>query len=77
MIGARVLHVERIYDIFERLPDGVMRWRASIAGHEAAILQLKESARSSGNEFQLMHLPTKTLIATMNAPNLGSSGDQG
>jgi hypothetical protein len=60
--------VERTYDIFEKLPDGAMRWRASVAGHEPAILKLKEIAVSSTNEFQLMHLPTQTIIATLNEP---------
>jgi hypothetical protein len=53
--------MERTYNLFEKLPDGATRWRASIAGHELAIFKLKEIAASSANEFQLMHLPTQTM----------------
>jgi hypothetical protein len=44
-----------------------MLWRAAIPGHEAAIRKLQEIAAQSPNEFQLMHIPTKTVIATINA----------
>ena len=60
--------MERTYDIFERLPDDSMRWRASVVGHEPAIAKLKELAAKSGNEFRVMHLPTQAVIATINAP---------
>jgi hypothetical protein len=61
-------NLERTYDVFERFPDGTVRWRTSVVGHEAAIVKLKEIAVSSTNEFQLMHLPTQTIIATINEP---------
>jgi hypothetical protein len=44
-----------------------MLWRAAIPWHEAAIRKLQEIAAQSPNEFQLMHIPTKTVIATINA----------
>jgi hypothetical protein len=61
--------VERTYDIFETMKDGSVLWRAAIPGHEAAIRKLQEMAAQSPNEFQLMHIPTKTVIATIKAPN--------
>jgi hypothetical protein len=60
--------VERTYDIFEKERDGSMPWRVAIAGHEAALRKLKEMAAQSPNEFHLMHIPTKTIIATINTP---------
>ena len=60
--------MERTYDIFEKMSDGSVLWRAAIPGHEAAIRQLRELASQSTNEFQLMHIPTKTVIATINTP---------
>jgi hypothetical protein len=60
--------MERTYDIFEKMKDGSMLWRTAIAGHEAAIRKLQEMAAQSPNEFHLMHIPTKTTIATTNTP---------
>jgi hypothetical protein len=59
--------MNRVYDVFEVLPDGVMVWRATVTGHEDAIDRLQQVAEVSANEFRLMHLPTKTVIATINA----------
>jgi hypothetical protein len=61
--------VERTYDIFEKMKDGAMVWRAVIPGREAAMRKLQEMAGRSANEFQLKHLASDTLIATMNTPN--------
>lgn len=58
--------MNRVYDAFEVLPDGTMLWRATITGHKDAIDELQELAKGSANEFRLMHLPTKTIIATIN-----------
>jgi hypothetical protein len=58
--------VERTYDIFEKEGDGSMIWRATVTGHEAAITKLHELATKTSNELQVLHLPTKALIATMN-----------
>ena len=59
--------MERTYDIFEKLPDGSMVWKTTITGHEAAIAKLREIAGKSKNEIQVLHLPTKALIAAINA----------
>jgi hypothetical protein len=58
--------MERTYDIFEKTDDGSMLWRAAIPGHEAALSKLKEMAAESPSEFQLRHLASDTLIATIN-----------
>jgi hypothetical protein len=57
----------RTYDLFEVLPDGDLIWRTRIDGHESAIHQLQQAAKESANEFRLMHIPSMTLIATINA----------
>ena len=59
--------MNREYDAFEVLPDGALIWKATVKGHEDAIKKLKEVAKDNTNEFRLMHLPTKTVIATINA----------
>ena len=58
--------MDREYDIFEKLPDGNLMWRMVITGHNNAISALKRLAGGSQNEFQVMHLPTKAVIAVMN-----------
>jgi hypothetical protein len=63
--------VNRNYDIFEILSDGVSVWRAAVSGHDAGILKLRELAAQTKNEVRLMHMPTKAVIATINAPPLG------
>jgi hypothetical protein len=59
--------MERDYDIFEVLPDGQPIWRAAVAGHENALRVLKQLAVKTTNEVRMMHLPTKAVIAVMNA----------
>jgi|HubBroStandDraft_6_1064221.scaffolds.fasta_scaffold1145072_1 hypothetical protein len=59
--------MERDYDIFEVLPDGQPIWRAAVAGHENALRVLKQLAAKTTNEVRMMHLPTKAVIAMMNA----------
>lgn len=60
--------MDRDYDLFQVLPDGTMLWRGTVAGHAAAMDKLEQLALSESCEFQLVHLPDKTVIATMNAP---------
>ena len=59
--------MERNYDIFEVLPDSQPMWRAAVARHENALRALKELAVKTTNEVRVMHLPTKAVIAVMNA----------
>jgi hypothetical protein len=58
--------MNREYDAFEVLPDGTMMWRATVVGREDAVEKLKRVAKNSPNEFRLMHIPTQTVIATIN-----------
>lgn len=60
--------MNRTYDVFEKLPDGSLIWRATINGHEEAITTLIGLAGENPNEFQVMHLGSKALIATVNGP---------
>jgi hypothetical protein len=60
--------MNREYDAFEVLPDGTLIWKAEVTGHEDAIKKLKEVAKDNPNEFRLMHVRSKTVIATINAP---------
>jgi hypothetical protein len=62
--------MDRSYDLFEIFPDGSALWRGAVVGHEDAIRKLKELATTTTNEMRLMHVPTKTVIATLNAPKL-------
>jgi hypothetical protein len=55
------------YDAFEVLPDGTLMWRGTVVGHEDAVEKLKRVAKNSPNEFRLMHIPTQTVIATINS----------
>jgi hypothetical protein len=59
--------MNRVYDAFEVLPNGVMLWRATVTGHEDAIVRLQQVAKNSANEFRLMQLPSQTVTATINS----------
>ncbi len=58
--------MERVYDLFEGLPDGAAVWQVSVTGHENAIKKLHRLSARTTNEVRVMHLPTKTLIARKN-----------
>jgi hypothetical protein len=58
----------RDYDLFEILPDGAPIWKELVTGHEEALRKLQELARGTTNEVRMMHVPTNTIIASMNVP---------
>jgi hypothetical protein len=60
--------MEREYDLFEVFPDGSLIWRQNVSGHENAIQRLRELVEITDNEFRVMHVLTKTLIASMKRP---------
>ena len=60
--------MDRSYDLFEILPDGLPIWKCAVAGHENAVQQLRELARHTTNELRIVHLSTNTIIAVLNAP---------
>jgi hypothetical protein len=43
--------MERQYDLLEKLPDGALIWRGTVAGHENAIRSLKELPSKTKNEI--------------------------
>jgi len=60
--------VNREYDLFEVTPDGSPLWREAVTGHENAVQRLRELSAKTTNEVRVIHLPTDTVIAAMNAP---------
>jgi len=58
--------MERTYDLFEIEPDGTVRWKCAIAGHELALKRLEELAQDTKNEVRVMHIPTHSIVAVMN-----------
>jgi len=58
--------MSRIYDIFELLPDGSKLLRGCAAGLEGAKVKLEELASASENEFHIMYIPTREIIARVN-----------
>lgn len=61
------LVLERTYDIFEVLPDGEFAWRDFVEGLDATLARARELAVRSSNEFRVMHLPTHSVVAVLNA----------
>jgi hypothetical protein len=61
--------VDREYDIFEVSIDGTLIWRDTAkGGHADAVPKLHALAERTKNEARMMHRPTKTVIASLNAP---------
>jgi hypothetical protein len=60
--------MDRDYDLFEVLPDGALIWRETVPGHENAIKRLVELSKQTSNEVRVMHVLSKTLIASLNKP---------
>lgn len=59
--------MDRQFDLFEVTPDGSPLWREAVTGHENAIQRLQELSAKTTNEVRVIHLPTKTVIAAVNA----------
>jgi hypothetical protein len=59
--------MNRTYDLFEVFPDGSLLWQATVVGHEEAIAQLQVLGKKTKNEVRAMHLPTKAVVAAVNA----------
>jgi hypothetical protein len=60
--------LDRDYDLFEVLPDGALIWRETVPGHQNAIKRLVELSKQTSNEVRVMHVLSKTLIASLNKP---------
>lgn len=55
--------MDETLDIFEILPDGTPRWRAASEGYEAAVRDMNAIAENSRNEFRIVHLPERVVLA--------------
>lgn len=60
--------MDRTYDIFEIHPDGTPIWKMAVIGQEAAIRKLHDISEQTRNELRMVHVPTQTVIATVNPP---------
>jgi hypothetical protein len=60
--------MDRAYDVFEVLSDGMSIWKATIDDKEEAIRKLDELAAGKSVEFRLIHRPTLAIIDTRNGP---------
>ena len=58
--------MDRAYDVFEVLADGIAIWKASVEDKEEATRKLDELAAGKSTEFRLIHRPTMAIIATRN-----------
>jgi hypothetical protein len=70
--GERNQRMEREFDLFEKLPDGSVLWKAVVPGMENAVARLKSLGSTSPNEHFAIHTPTKTIVARVNAPTSSS-----
>ena len=59
--------MERTYDIFEVKEDGSLFWRDAVSGLEPALAKMRELAAKSTNGFKVMHLPSHSVIAVLDA----------
>ncbi|MGC1105809.1 MAG: hypothetical protein WA876_04655 [Candidatus Acidiferrales bacterium] len=56
------------YHLFEQFADGSLLWKKTVTGLDAALAKLQELASSSSNEHFVIHLPSKAVVARVNAP---------
>lgn len=66
--------MDRDYDIFEILSDGMGIWRATVDDREDGIHKLDALAKDQSNEFRLIHRPTNAIVATLNRANQAQKG---
>jgi hypothetical protein len=60
--------MDRAYDVFEVLSDGIAIWKASMEDEAEATRKLDELAAGKPTEFRLIHRPTMAIVATRNGP---------
>jgi hypothetical protein len=65
--------MDREFDLFEKLPDGSVLWKAVVPGLENALIRLKSFGSISPNEHFAIHTPTQTVVARVNAPTSSSA----
>lgn len=59
--------MDREYDIFERLPESSLVWRASVHGLENVQLKLKELAKQTSNECFAMDMSGHQVVDRVNS----------
>ena len=59
--------MRRVYDVFERFPDGSTLWRACVPGRYESKRKMHELAEHSGNEFFLIDILAEDLLPTVSA----------
>lgn len=64
--------MDREFDLFEKLPDGSVLWKAVVPGFENALIRLQSLGSISSNEHFAIHTPTKTVVARVNVPTSSS-----
>ncbi|MGB6481940.1 MAG: hypothetical protein WBE86_00480 [Candidatus Acidiferrales bacterium] len=64
--------MDRTYDLFGKLSGGSLLWKNKLTGLNEALARLQELGSSSSNEHFVMHLPSKAVVARVNAPAIGS-----
>jgi hypothetical protein len=60
-----------LYDIFECLPDGSVRWRLDVSGLIKARRKLRQLVETTGSEYFAMQTATRAVIFHSEAPALG------
>jgi hypothetical protein len=66
--------VDREYDIFERMPDGSLMWRAYVRGLGNVAETLKQFGMLSPNEHFAIHTPSKEIVARVNRADNDTDG---
>lgn len=66
--------MEREYELFEQLPDGAPIWRGHASGLHNVRAKLEEMARNTTNECFAIYLPTKEVVARLNAKERTAGG---
>jgi hypothetical protein len=59
--------MERTYDLFE-VAEGKLVWRSAIVGNENAIRALQQFAKQTTKEVRIMHILSRSLVASTNVP---------
>ena len=59
--------MRRVYDVFERFPDGCIFWHASVQGRFEAERKRQELAAGSGSEFFLIDIKAEDFLPTSTA----------
>jgi hypothetical protein len=66
--------MDREYDIFEKLSDGSLMWRAFARGRENAANKLEQLSALSPNEHFAIHTPSEEIVARVNVPGINAVG---